>query len=751
MARRNHPHLIPLRRRAALLLWAEALIIALSPACATLLCYVFAALIGLSNPYLFTAILLLATGLLMWGLWRLRAPGPAAIDRRIETASRLSHRPFSDLADTPENDDPAALELWQAHQARISQSLAAARTGPLTLNAATRDKLALRALLMLALTAGLVIAGAAAPSRITGALALPPWPFPGPRITAWVTPPSYTGAAPRILRPGEPITTLTGATLTIITDGPHSAPRLHFGHNKVSTTNLSNTSHRADAAITTSATATLGPWWHRLASWHITATPPAAPSIQITTATVLHDNIIKLTWHAADPYGLKSLILSFSPVGNPNALPLIFPLNPHTGDNSIIVDVTRSPFSGAPVSLAITATNIAGVTTADSPAQTFTVPGLQPHDKTAQALITTRRIFASNPATAQQTAATLQQIAAAPLSRITASADVQIASLATSIQLGAITAPDIVNHLLALAMEIEAGPDYNAARQLAESNNALTRALAQGLNGHPPSTGELQKLLNAMHEAANAHIGALQTAASQPGQQIDLSSLDKLAQQIAADEAAGNLQKAAQELEQLQQTLTALQNAQPMTAAQLAQAQAANQAAQSIAQMTQNQATLLDATHAGTASPADQTALQQQLQATQQTLAAAGLQIPGLTPANTAMQAAQAALASHATQNAAAAEAAAIKNLQQAAAALAQAAKRQFAIGPGGQPGSQSGSSSNPDGLTGSPDEQSDPDFNPNRPNPAAAIQQQIIQQDSQPALPAATHQYYHKLLDPAP
>lgn len=751
MAPRNHPNLILLRRNASFLLWAEALILAVSPACAALLCYTLAALIGLANPYLFATILLLASSLLTWGLWRLRGPSQAAIDSRIESASHLSHRPLTDLSDAPENDDPEAWELWQAHQARITQSLATARIGPLKLNAAAHDKLALRALLMLALMTSFVIAGATAPSRLADAFSLPPWPWPGPRITAWITPPSYTGAAPQILNPGDSITTLTGAKFTIITDGPHTAPRLHIGTNKVTTANLSDTSHRADSIITASAIAALGPWWHRLASWHITASPPAAPSIHVTNAAVLHDNIIKLSWHAADAYGLKSITLSFSPVGHPNALPLNFPLSPHTGDNSIIVDVTRSPFSGAPISLAVTATNIAGVAATDSPAQTFTVPGLQLHDKTAQALITTRRVFASDPTTAQQIAVTLQQIAAAPPSHITASADVQIACLATSIQLGAITAPDIVNRLLSLAMEIEAGPDYNAARQLADRNNALTRALAEGLNGHPPSAAALQKLLSAMHEAADAHISALQSAAGQPGQQIDLSSLDKLAQQITADEAAGNLKKAAQELEQLQQTLSALQNAQPMTAAQLAQAQSANKAAQSIAQMTQQQANLLDQTNAGTANTADQSALQQQLQATQQELAAAGLQIPGLTPADTAMQAAQKSLNDHATQNAATAEAAAIQNLQKAAAALAQAAKRQLAISPGGQAGGQSGSAVNADGITGTPDEQSDPNFNPNRPNPAAAIQQQIIKQDSQPTLPTATHQYYHKLLTPTP
>jgi hypothetical protein len=750
MVARNHPNLVSLRRRAKTLLWLEALALAIAPALAVFVCYILAALIGLGNPYLFAAILLLTAGLLVWGFWHLHRPTAAAIDRRIESASHLPHRPLADLTDSPENDDPIALEIWQAHQARITQTIATAKTGWPNLNAAARDKLALRALLMLALLSGFVIAGTSGATRIKSAFDLPPWPWAGPHITAWVTPPAYTGAPPHILTPGEAYTTLTGAKLTILTDGPTTQPAIHLGHDPITITPLSDTSHRADATITASAALTIGPWWHRLARWNITATPPAAPDIHVTEAAIQHGNIIKIRWHAADPYGLQNVSLSFTPVGHPNALTLSFPLTTHTGNNAILVDVTRSPFSGAPVTLKIAATNLAGATAADSPAETFTTPGLQLHDKTAQALIINRRNIASEPATAQAIATNLKPISTDPPSQITAGADIQIASLATTIRLGATTVPDVVNRLLALAMECEAGPDYNAARQLADSNTALTQALAQGLNGHPPSADTLAKLLAAMHDAANAHIAALQSAAGQPsgpGQQIDLSALDKLAQQIAADEAAGNLQKAAQELQQLQQTLAGLQNAQPMTPAELAQAKAAAAAAQAIAQMTQQQANLLDQTNAGTAKPADQSALQQQLQATQKSLANAGLQIPGLSPAGTAMQSATKSLTNHAPQQAATAQANAIKNLQSAAAALAKAAKRQLAISPGNQPGSQSAGP----GITGLPDEQPDPNLTTTHPNPAAAIQQQIIKQDSQPELPTTTHQYYHNLLTPSP
>jgi hypothetical protein len=45
------------------------------------------------------------------------------------------------------------------------------------------------------------------------------------------------------------------------------------------------------------------------------------------------------------------------------------------------------------------------------------------------------------------------------------------------------------------------------------------------------------------------------------------------------------------------------------------------------------------------------------------------------------------------------------------------------------------------------PDEQNGPQFGYGGNNPARVIQQQIIQDDSDPALPPPVHDYYHRLL----
>ncbi|MDR3520573.1 MAG: DUF4175 family protein [Acidocella sp.] len=746
MGTRDHSRLNRLRRVAAWVLWAEALTLALAPGVAVLLAYAVLGLLGLGNGWLLVAVLILSAGLLLRGLRQFKPPAAAEIDRRIEAASHLPHRPLAALHDVPENDADAANDIWAAHQRRAEKALASATYPAFNVQAAARDKFALRGLLLAGLLVGIVVAGAQAPLRIAAAFSLPDWPFPGPHVTAWVTPPSYTGAPPHVLAKGEAVSTLAGSQLTVITDGPARAPKVRIGNDAVITSTLSDTSHRADATITGSAVLTVGPWWHRLAHWDVTAVPPAAPVVQVTQADVAQGNIIKLRWHVADPYGLTSLVVSFKPVGYPQALSFSFVLPAKTGDGQAMVDLTRSPFDGEPVTLSVTARNLAGATGSDSPAQNFILPGLPLHDATAAALLKLRRQIANGEGSTGFDMMNVQQLSRQPLSAISPAADVQLAALGASIGLGTTNVADVVDRLLALALEIEAGPDFLPAQQLAASNQALLAALRAGLHGAPPNAATLQKLLQAMEAAAARHIAALQAAAGQDGKPMQLSALDELAQKIAQDEAAGRTEQAAQELKLFQRVLNALQNARPMSAAEMAQSKAASAAAQAIATMTKAEAALLDATNAGTGSADAQGVIKAQLDATRQSLAKAGLNLPGLQPAGAAMGNAKSALTASDPNRAVPAETAAIKSLQDAAAALAKAAKQQISLNPG----EAAGQDDNGDAEDGLPDEQSDPNFNPDHANPAAAIQQQIIQQDAKPAA-AQTHQYYHRLLTPTP
>jgi hypothetical protein len=744
----KHDPIAALRQRARALLWLEILAQATAPAAFCLLAYFAAALFGLATPWLFAALLLLAAAALAYGVLKLRAPTAPSIDRRIEAASGLKHRPFAALDDEPEDKNPITLALWRAHQQRSLAALQNAKIGPPAPAAAARDPYALRALLTLLLLSGLMIAGPAKiPARLAGSFWLPSWRFAGPSVTAWLTPPDYTGQPPQILDPGETITALAGASLTVITNGPTTAPQISLAGAALASTTLSATSHRADARIEKSGALLVGPWWHRLGDWRINVTPPAAPLLTCKTLTLTGGNTLRLTWTVTDPYGLKNLTIALIPAGYPAALPQDFSLNPATGDAAATIDLTNAAVFLVPESLRLTATNQAGMTaTAAWPAK-ITATGLSLTDPTAFALNFRRRQLALTPAAYQPQAAAMLSLADAPKSRISAAADVKLAALATALAIQDLSPRDAVSRLLPLIREIEAGPDYKPQQNLLAANQALTAALQRALAGQKLDAAALQKLIQAVQQALAQHLAALAPtppAGQPPSPALDTSALARMAQKIAADEAAGRTQQAAQELQQLQKLLSQLANAKPMTAAQMAQAQAAAQAASALSQITQGEANLLNQTAQGAGTPAAQAALQKQLAAAAAALASANLHLPGLGDAGAAMQGAKGALSQQDIKSAEASENAAIAGLQQAAAALAAAQSGNFGVGQP-QPGGDAGDSQN--SVNGGPDDDSTPLDLSTAPNPARAIEQQIIQQDSAPNLPPPTHSYYNRLL----
>jgi hypothetical protein len=509
---------------------------------------------------------------------------------------------------------------------------------------------------------------------------------------------------------------------------------------------LDDTSHRADAVISTSGVLAVGTWWHRLGRWKINAVPPGAPVINLTGMAVTKGNTVGLHWNIADQYGVATFGAVFFPVGDAQGLRLNFSLPAGTGDGNGSIDLTDSPYAGLPVDFVLNARNLAGVAGFYDPGVKLVLPGLSLADPTALVLAGLRQRLALAPRDGLAIANGVRRLAMAPPSQITPAADVQMAVLATALAMRQTGAEDAVARMLALEKEIEAGPDYAAQKALAASNQALTAALERGLSGKAPDEAMMRKLLDVMEQALTQHLSALQPRPSQSGgQTMDMSALERMAQKIAADEAAGRTAQAAQELQQLKQVLAALQSAKPMTAAQAAQAAAADAAAKAIAQMTKGEAALLDQTNQGTATPGEQGALQDQLNATMQSLKQAGVPVPGLGPAGRAMGTAQDALGQQDSAGAAGAENAAIAGLQQAAAALAAGQKSRHSIGQGS--GEMPGQSGDEDGANGMPDEQNGPQFGYGGNNPARVIQQQIIQDDSDPALPPPVHDYYHRLL----
>ena len=733
-------NLSTLRHRAACVLWFELLLRAAAPGVWIFLAYAVAAVFGLGNDWLFALTLLLVLVALGWEIARLHAPTRADVDRRIEAASGLRHRPLVALEDIPATEGADGVAIWRLHQARAAASLANARIGWPVPFAAARDPFSLRALLLLLLATGLVVAGNDTPARLGAAFTLPDWPFAGPQVNAWITPPAYTGEAPVFLTPQMKISVLTGSKLTVILNG--SADAIRLGGKTLPANVLGPQSRRADDVITTSGTLAVGPWWHRLGHWRIAAVSPAAPVLRFDPAS-LDNQGLRLSWQVNDPYGLASMAVAIHPQGYPDALPEGAALPSATGKGAARLDTRDSPYGGITVSLRLRAVNLAGVSTISAP-QTMILPAPLLHDQTAMLLSMIRQNLALTPGQAPAIARQIMRVAKAPPSAISYAVDLQLAALATALGTHAAHPEDAVARLQALIRQIEAGPDFEPSQALAQASQALLQALAHG----PPDASTLNKLLQAMQQALAQHLAALQPAPSgQSRQNFDTSALNRLAAQIAADERAGRMRQAQAELQQLAAALESLQTARPMSAAQVAQSQAAAQAAQGLSQVIQGQANLLDKTSQGNATPGEQGKLHSSLGKIGKDLAKAGIpNLPGLGSAGQAMQNAQSALTQQNTSAAQAAETAAIQSLQKAAAALQSATQHGLSIGLDGQMPTQTFDDNDPNGTA---EDLSTPGLNLRGNNPADTIQQEIIRLDANPSLPAATHDYLHRLLAP--
>ncbi len=745
--RKPNPAVARLRRRAAARIWADRLAGAAALPCLLLLAYLVLALFGLGQPVLGAMAALAALVVLGIGLARLRRPAAAEIDNYVEQAAGLRHRPLAALEDEPAIGDPAAMALWQLHQRRAAAALANARLRGVARQAALRDPLALRSLPLLLLLVAGVVAGPAAPGRLTGAFAWPSWPFAGPGIDAWITPPGYAAAPPQLLVPGEHVTALAGSTLTVIVNGPRRVPRIRLVGATFTAASLASNSFRADAVINHSGRLLIGPWWHRLAGWTIDITPPAAPVVQIRGLTLDPGGKLTVHWQVDDPYGLTALTLDVPVPHHPRALRLRYALPLATGAGAGSFDLLESPYHNLPVGLRLSARNLAGLVTTKDFGNGLVLPGMTLHDKTALALDHARQMLALVPDSPAAAAGTLHTIAAGPPSAITPAVDVQISGLAGALAYGQSDATAAVDQMLDLIKQIEGGPAYAAAQALAGANQMLLQALQRGLNGQAPNAAALRQMLQAMHDALARRLAAQQPPAGQDtaGRSFDPAALDRLAQQIAQDEAAGLKSKTEQEMRQLQAAMNALANARPMTPAEQARAKLADTAAQALSTLTTGEAALLDNTQRGTGTAADQNGLQAALAAIQQSLQKAGLNLPGLGQAGQAMQTARGALAGQQDDAAANAETQAIQGLQQAAAALNAARQNDLAIGHGNAP--LPGQQPQDNGVNGGMDETFIPGLDTPAANPAAAIQQRIIRQDANPDLPDATHRYLRRLL----
>jgi hypothetical protein len=420
------------RLAARLALGWERLWPALWPPLGVLGAYLVLALLGLplllpswARPLLglaFLAALVLAA----WrGFRRLSVPGRDDADRRLEAASGLAHRPLAALADRPAGQDPMALALWEAHRRRAAASIRQLRVGLPRPGLARRDPIALRAGLGLALLAALVIAGPEAPERLRRAL-VPSFGIaaaaPALRLEAWVTPPSYTGAAPIFLDPaGGSLTVPQGSRLQVaLSGGTGGAPDLQIGNAATPFRALDARSWTAEATLDHGARMLIRRDGFEVAGWTLTVQADQPPSALFTEppARAARGLGLRLPWRVADDWGVAHLEAQFRLVARPQAPAHALEINlpgaqPKEASGSAGPDLSSHPWAGLEVQVQLVARDGAGQEGRSEPA-TLTLPERAFAHPIAQALIALRKSLSLDPAKRREAQLELDRLSDSP-------------------------------------------------------------------------------------------------------------------------------------------------------------------------------------------------------------------------------------------------------------------------------------------------------------------------------------------------
>jgi uncharacterized protein (TIGR02302 family) len=587
----DHASLARKRALARAALWWEAAWPAAWPPLGVLGGFAVFALLGVPAMLPVWAHLLALAGFaaalayaLRTGWRRHRRPDASAVDRRLERASGLTHRPLAALQDAPATNDPAGLALWRAHQMRMARLIGRLRVGTPRPGLAARDLRALRGGLLVALAAALGIAGADAPAllarAVTPVFAAAPPPVPL-RVEAWITPPAYTGAPPIFLSPqGGAATAPAGSQLQLaLSGGGAVAPELS-GLGAVTFEALGGGSHAARATLEEGARVVIRREGREVAAWQIAVQADAPPVAAFTeTPTRAQRGLaIRLPWRAEDDWGVAALRAEIRLAARPDAAPIVLDLalpsaQPKQARGLAQPDFSAHPWAGLETQIRLVARDGAeqeGV----SETVALTLPERSFNHPVARAMIEIRKGLSRDPSARAPAIRALDAIANEP-----DAFEHDVATLlALRVARGTLlrdrraeAVPEVQEVLWEAALALEEGREGRTARALAEAQRQLREAMneAERNQGDPQQREELQRRIEQLREAIRRHLEALaerlqrENAEALPydpqQRMMDQRDMDRRTRRMEEAARQNRMEDARRELAELEEMLRALQ------------------------------------------------------------------------------------------------------------------------------------------------------------------------------------------------
>lgn len=447
-------------------------------------------------------------------------PSRSEVERRMEKAAALAHRPLETLRDTPvETLAEDSLALWQAHLKKTAGRISRLKIYTPQPTVSTRDRFAFRHAAMIFLAVGLAVAQGDAGLRIRQALS----PDLGSLVNKktatldlWIIPPAYTHKAAIFLSKlpaGASLPVPAGSLLKLHATGYRRAPGFAYAGKPYPLTATAAENFSLELPLTQSGALRLTSWLSVLGQWSLTVVPDAAPETQIVTVAATPQASTKITYQAHDDYGIAELS---GIIENPDKERYLFNM---PDESSHVEDLSAHLWAGLPVTLTLTAEDAAGHKTVSDP-YPFILPERRFTNPVAQRLIEERKALshAKNTLIRNVIAARLMDIAA----------DTALYKDDTTLFLALASAPrrlmydgsgEAVVSVQALlwdvALKLEDGGLSLAQRELRDALQKMSAAL----NDKNMSRQQLQALLEEVQQKMQHYVQSLATEMQQRLQQ----------------------------------------------------------------------------------------------------------------------------------------------------------------------------------------------------------------------------------------
>ncbi|MEO1205045.1 MAG: TIGR02302 family protein [Pseudomonadota bacterium] len=578
--------------------------------------------------------------------------------RRIEQKSGVPHRPATSYEDTlsSSSTDPTTKAVWSAHRKRLAETLGGLKVGSPQPDTARRDPLALRALVILAVTLGIGFLGERASDRVAEAFEFRTAKLlANARVDAWVAPPAYTRKPPIMLadggRPQDLIAVSDTAKLVDVPEGSILIARatgvtrddvqleiLNAGKDPiligaadpdgplVQNPGVIEIRHKLmqDARVRLLISNA------EAARWTFAVDPDTPPTIALTKdPEITRRGSMKLTYKIKDDYGVSDARAKVQrsesdeqdpatawareniltgprpPLERPPRLTLRVPRGEQTDGEAVThLEIGTHPWSGLNVEMTLVATDVAGKT-GQGKTLKLKLPERQFTKPLARAIVEQRRKLVEDPRYRPQVIKALDALTLEPEGFID---DVQVYLGLRTVFYRLQREPtrarrnSIIEQLWHIALRIEDGDLSDAERRLREAQDKLSKLLEDGA-----TEAEIEEAMKELRQAMNDYMQQLQKQAQEnpmqpqngqdPNSQfMSQSDLDRMMKELEDMAKSGAREQAQQMLSEMRDLLDRMQQSQQANQQQSEQSRQMQQAMKDLGDLVGQQQKLMDDT-----------------------------------------------------------------------------------------------------------------------------------------------------------